>query len=196
MSTDQMENELLVRIKNADHHAFKLVFDQYVEKVYHYIYGYLKNRQLAEDNTQEVFKKLWEKRAVLDESKTLQGFLFKLCYHQVIDSFRADKIKIAHAISNEDALQEQITADNHIQYRQLESLYQQALNELPPKRKEVFVLSRHEGLSNKEIATRLSISIKTVENQMTSSLHFIRDFFHKAGHVIIVIAFSWWNMFK
>src|SRR3989337_1860229 len=88
------EKDLLLLIKQSDHVAYKQAFDIYVEKVYHYIYGYIRNKQQSEDLAQDVFKKLWEKRSHIDENKSLSGFLFTLCYHQVVDHFRAGKTSI------------------------------------------------------------------------------------------------------
>lgn len=62
------EKELLIGIKNADERAFKQIFDQYVRKVYHFIFGYVRRKTEAQDLTQLVFQKLWEKRASIDSS--------------------------------------------------------------------------------------------------------------------------------
>jgi RNA polymerase sigma-70 factor (ECF subfamily) len=185
LNTD--EKVLLMLIKQSDHVAYKQVFDLYVVKVYNYIYGYIRNKQHAEDLAQDVFRKLWEKRLQLDKDKSLSGFIFTLCYHQVVDHFRTNKNFQLIFSNNVDAnVQDPTTADSHLQYGQLESLYQQAINMLPARKKEVYLLSRHEGLSNKEIARRMDVSVKTVENQMTAALHLIRNFFQRIGYMLLV----------
>lgn len=188
MPANNIHINLLVGLKRGDHTAFKNIFDTYVQKVFHYIYGYVKNRQIAEDCTQDVFKKLWEKREKLNESGNLEGLLFKLCYHQVIDHYRSEKrsvIKVADGNIIECA--DKQNTDNKIEADQLQALYHEAINQLPQKRKEVFLMSKEEGMSNKEIASKLSISVKTVENQMTSSLHFIKGFLRKAGQFVFCV---------
>jgi RNA polymerase sigma-70 factor (ECF subfamily) len=78
-----------------------------------------------------------------------------------------------------------LTADAIINKHEFESVYEVALQSLTPKRRTIFVLSRHEGLSNKEIASRLNVSVKTVENQMTASLSILREFFSRRDLVSI-----------
>lgn len=192
MTNSCCDSELIVAVRNADHAAFRQLFDRYAEKVFHYINGYIKHKQQSEDLTQEVFKKIWEKRAQLDENKSLSGLLFTICYHQVIDFIRSGATQINYAALPDDNLElaGTMAADQKLQYGQLESLYQQAINQLPPRRKEIYLLSRHNSLSNKEIAEKLNISVKTVESQMTATLHFIRNFFQKAGHFIILLLLS------
>ncbi|MFT3746894.1 MAG: RNA polymerase sigma-70 factor [Agriterribacter sp.] len=182
---NSLNNNVLVRLRNGDHAAFKMIFDAYVEKVFHYINGYVKNKQAAEDITQEVFKKLWEKREKLDESGNLEGLLFKICYHQVIDFYRDKKSSVIYTLLPvADTFMEQQKADERVESKQFEELYREAIKQLPSRRRKVYILSKHEGMSNKEIASKLSISVKTVENQMTSSIHFIRMFLRKAGQFL------------
>jgi len=184
------ESHLLAQIKNADQQAFKQVFDFYVRKVYLFVYGYVKDREDAEDIVQIVFQKIWTNRETININKSFSGFLFTIAYRTVIDHIRQSntrkKTAIIRFLNNEEPSSD-ATADFLLTHHQLESTYQQAINSLTPKRKEIFLLSRHEGLSNREIAEHLQISIKTVENHMTAALFTLRGFFKKAE--IGVVAF-------
>lgn len=190
MPANYRHNDLLIHLKRGDQDAFKCIFDVYAQKAFHYINGYIKDKQIAEDCTQEVFKRLWEKREKLKEEGNLEGLLFKMCYHQVIDFYRSEKRAIVSVLAGDvAAFTEVSTIENKIENDQLEALYHEAVNQLPERRKEVFLLSKEEGMTNKEIASRLSISVKTVENQMTSSRHFIKIFLRKAGQFMLSIFF-------
>ena len=185
------ERDLLRRVKDDDEEAFRQIFEFYVKKVYQFVYGYLKDKFEAEDVTQNIFQKIWEKRLMIDLNQSFSGFLFTIAYRSVIDHIRKEASKKQwdriRDIDDEEPLSH-LTADSLLNNHQFESLYQKALNALTPKRKEIFVLSRHEGLSNKEIAEKLDISLKTVENHMTAALFTLREFFNNSELVLIICA--------
>jgi RNA polymerase sigma-70 factor (ECF subfamily) len=83
--------------------------------------------------------------------------------------------------------------DEHLHHRQLEDLYQIAIEKLPPRRRDVFRLSRQEGLSHQQIASRLGISVRTVENHLAAALQSLRDFFSRQdmGPASILLFFFW-----
>lgn len=170
-----MDNEknIVERFVNSDAEAFKLIFDFYIGKVNRFVQGYVKNKSDAADVTQTIFIKLWEKRSNVNIDKPFRAYLFSIAYTSVMDYFRKLETHIELGISEglyNDTLSADGKTDDLLLYRQAVSIYEKALDLLPEKRRAIFIMSRHEGLSNKEIAERLGISIKTVENQMTSAL--------------------------
>ena len=187
------EKDLLRRLKNDDENAFRQIFEFYVKQVYQFVYGYLKDKLEAEDVTQNIFQKIWEKRSMIDLKQSFSGFLFTIAYRSVIDHVRKEASKKQwerlRNVENDES-SSHLTADSLLNNHQFESLYQKALSALTPKRKEIFVLSRHEGLSNKEIADKLDISVKTVENHMTAALFTFREFFNNSELVLIICAFT------
>ena len=185
-------NELLARISDNDEIAFMSFFDLYLKRVYNFIFKFIKDKKESEDLTQIVFIKLWEKRGMLKNITSVDGFIFTMAHRVVIDYFRLTKSK--HKINLEngysgDSKSSSLTSEDFINRHEFELIYNKALALLPPKRKEVFILSRHEGLSNKQISERLNISIKTVENQMTSALFSLKEYF-KQSDLIFFIVFS------
>ncbi len=186
------ENDLLIRIRNADEEAFRQMFDLYIKKVYHFILGYIKEKSEAEDITQNVFIKIWEKRATIDINKSFEGFIFTIAYRMVVDYFRQDALRFQEKDTHnliEATIISPGSSDDMLNLHQLESLYEQSLERLPPKRKEIYLLSRHSGLSNKQIAEQLGISVKTVENQMTAALASLKEFFSHSDLNPLVIFF-------
>ncbi|MEY3576969.1 MAG: hypothetical protein RL394_552 [Bacteroidota bacterium] len=188
------DKDLMIRLKDANEAAFRQVFERYGKKVYHYILHYVKVGVEAEDITQNVFLKIWEKRGLLDPEKSFEGFIFTIAYRAVMDHFRANPKRLQSLFPVDllnDSVVSTVNADALLNHHQLESIYQQALQGLPPKRKEIFLLSRHGGLTNKQIAAQLGISIKTVESQMTAALSFLKNFFSHAdfGSALITLVF-------
>jgi RNA polymerase sigma-70 factor, ECF subfamily len=165
------------QFKNGDREAFSQIFEQYSKKVYYFALGYLKTKSEAQDTVQEVFIRLWEKRVLLDEEKSISGFIFTLTYRHIIDLFR--KKQATQTLFDQilqDTQKESSNTEEEVLFNELNSMYQQAIEQLPPKRKEVYLLSRHEGLTYQEIAYRLNISIKTVEHQISDALQFLRNY--------------------
>jgi RNA polymerase sigma-70 factor (ECF subfamily) len=190
----QLDKDLMIQLRDANEAAFRQVFDQYGKKVYRYVLHYVKVRVVAEDITQNVFLRIWEKRALLDPKKSFEGFIFTIAYRAVMNHFRAHPKRLQSLFPVDlltDSVVSTVSADALLNHHQLESVYQQALQALPPKRKEIFLLSRHGGLTNRQIAEQLGISIKTVESQMTAALAFLKNFFSRAdfGRALIVLVF-------
>jgi RNA polymerase sigma-70 factor (ECF subfamily) len=155
---------------------------------------YVKVGVEAEDITQNVFLRIWEKRGLLDPEKSFEGFIFTIAYRSVMDHFRTNPKRLQSLFPVDlltDSVVSTVSADALLNHHQLESIYQQALQALPPKRKEIFLLSRHGGLTNRQIAEQLGISIKTVESQMTAALSFLKHFFSHAdfGRALITLVF-------
>lgn len=175
-----LDKKLLDQLICSNEGAFRQVFERYGRKVYQFVFSHVKVVATAEDITQNVFLRIWEKRKLIDPEKSFDGFLFTIAYRAVIDHFRSTQKHFQQSFPVElitDSVASSVFADQLLNQHQLESLYHRALHSLPPKRKEIFMLSRHGGLSNKQIAEQLGISTKTVEGQMTAALSFLKAFF-------------------
>jgi RNA polymerase sigma-70 factor (ECF subfamily) len=186
-----LDNDLLLKITEGDELAFKQFFEYYVKKVYQFTLGYVKHSAEAQDITQTVFIKIWEKRSDINFSQSIDGFVFTIAYRTIIDAFRRSSSKFPEKNRRElsDDMASSNRSDDLLHAHHLESLYEKSLSNLPPKRKEIFILSRHFGLSNREIGERLGLSVKTVENQMTSALATLRRFFYNSDLIPAIILF-------
>jgi RNA polymerase sigma-70 factor, ECF subfamily len=155
-------------------------FSKDFEEVYKSHYKMLRNaaqniigdHDASHDVVQEVFLKLWNKRNELDYILNIKAYLFKSVVNTSLTYIENNKSKTSLP---ELRLEASNTSDSKVLAKELEQKIQLALDALPPKCKAIFVLSRFEGLKNKEIAEVLGLSLKTVENQMGIALKKMRD---------------------
>jgi RNA polymerase sigma-70 factor (ECF subfamily) len=171
------EEYLLIRqFKNGDHHSFKVLYQKYAPKLYGFSRKYLYSDEDAEEIVQEIFLRIWEKKENIDESQSFSSYIFQAAKHRIFNGFRKK-------VNEQAYLDFVIYADNtssnftemEVEYQEIKSKADAVINAMPPKRQEIFRMSREQGLKNKEIAEKLQISIKTVENQMSQALKFLRE---------------------
>lgn len=168
------DESLLVRnLSKGNLLAFNTLYDEYSSRLYRFAFGYLKSEEEAEELVQEVFTIIWEKRSQLKEELSFKSFLFTIAFNIIRKHFRS-KVQLAEYFKS--GLVDD-TDTQTVQQVSYDSLYQyitELIEKMPRRRKEVFKKSRIEGLSVKEIADEFKVSHKTVENQLTEALKFIR----------------------
>ena len=183
IARDFSESDCLRQLKLNDEQAFDALFRHYSALVYRFSYSYLKSRVEAEEIVQDCFLKIWEKRQQLREDVPLKGYLFTTAHHAILNQIRRSqhhmRFQTHIATLNPDV------ATNDAEYSEIESLYQSALEKLPPKRRQIFILSRQQGLSYPQIAKELNLSVKTVEGQIMHALKFLRTYFRANGSEIL-----------
>lgn len=153
--------------------AFNTLYKSYSSRLYRFALGYLKSEDEAEELVQEVFTIIWEKRKELKEDLSFKSFLFTISFNLIRKHFRS-KSYLSEYLTSGSFDEADIKTSQNIIYDSLYKYINELVNQLPLRRKEVFVKSRIEGLSIKEIAEELNISHKTVENQLSDALRFIR----------------------
>jgi len=174
MSDGKLEN-ILTRLKANDQDALKVLFDTYYLPVCHSIHRIIREKQTVEDLAQEVFIKVWQKRQQINVTSSLKAYLQRMGVNEAISHLRKLKNKEKEEIT-EFNMQGMVspTAEDTYLDNELENKIKAAINTLPPKCRMVFQLSRYEELSYKEIAEKMEISVKTVENQMGKALRVLR----------------------
>lgn len=175
---------LVAALKGGDERAFRTIYDNHVIMLKSFIKSYTKNAAQADDIVQDTFLKIWSIRESLDVKKSIKSLLFKTAYNLLIDKYR----KKQREVTMLDAwmhrrLMDTIKEDETQEKEKLE-LVKTAIEKLPPRCKEVFVLSKFEQLKYKEIAERLNISVKTVEVQMGKAFKIIREEVYKNNSVL------------
>jgi RNA polymerase sigma-70 factor (family 1) len=170
--------KLIRQLRRGNVSAFNLIFENYNQKVYNFCLHLLKKQQDAEEVTQEVFIAIWQNRERIDPNTTLSTYIYSIARNQIYHIYRKSFYIQSYLdyLNNADTKPELVTEDQ-VLYNELQHFLNQTIEELPPKRKEVFKLSRIEGLTYREIADRMKISENTVDVQIRKALGFLRNAF-------------------
>lgn len=168
------DQALYVKIKEGDEQAFKALFQTYYASMCHFASQYLKDKDTAEETVQELFVRLWEKRSTLSIETSVNHYLFRSVRNQCLNQLQHQKIKQQYASRVMESPQEVDWQPLYLEVDLMERI-EKSIASMPPKRQEIFRLSREQGLKYKEIADKLDISVKTVEAQMGLALKHLRD---------------------
>ena len=184
--------ELWLAIRNDDEQAFAALFDHYWLRLYKTALRYLKDREASEEAVHDVFLNIWNRRHEL-EIESFPNFLLTAIRYQVYNRMRAVKSPVVLTISDAGISELLDHNDGESRIKDQELLHElgQYLEQLPKRCQEIFQMSRIDHLSNQEIAGRLGISKRTVENQITMALKHLRVCFKHASVII-----SLWYIFK
>jgi len=167
------ESQLVRNLSRGNLLAFNTLYKEYSGRLYRFAVGYLKSETEAEELVQEVFTIIWEKRANLKEELSFKSFLFTVSFNLIRKHFRT-KLYFSEYLKHETSADLDMQTSQKITYNSLHQYITELVNKLPERRREIFIKSRFKGLSIKEIAEDMKISHKTVENQLTDALKFIR----------------------
>jgi RNA polymerase sigma-70 factor (family 1) len=194
MIQDSDDKLIINKLKDGDVLSFDYIFKKYNKKVYYFAISYLKNKEEAEDVVQEVFLNLWKCRNQINEYYVFSKYLFKITYNTTCKKFRkqaSDKKQM------EEVLQNIIIEDNStnldIEYNNLLENANLLIEKLPSRQKSIFFLSTKEHLTNEQIAQKLNISKKTVDNYLTLAKNSLRKSLSD-GSILSILFF--WLFFK
>ena len=167
---------------------FHEAFDSFYESLCKYAFTLIKEPHACEDIVQEIFLHVWEKRKDLVGTSKLQYYLFTAvrnnCFTYLERSRKSTITELTEVEGLKDIASEEKEGNSNPDFR---VLVKEALDRLPPRCREVFVLSRISKLTYQQIADTLNISVKTVENQMMKALRMMREFIKdkKVGAIIL-----------
>ena len=177
MKVTKSNSELILLIQKNDMVAFYNIYERYSKRLYGFILRYIKKNEDAEELVQEVFVKIWESRDKIDAYSSFEAFLFTIAYNTTISLLRkrtTEKKYLEHLKSLQQPADSPDIIDE-MQFNELNDRLKLLLNELTPRQKEIFHLSREEGLSHDEIAKRLDISVNTVKKHICNTLVFLKS---------------------
>ena len=169
----EQEREILDRLAHGDREAFDALYLHYAPKVEEMAFWMLKSRTEAEDVMQSIMLKVWERKEEIAQMTRFSNYLFTMTknaiysrslVHEKYESAQLSSVRYFH----DDTL------DSQVETNDLALLISIAVDKMPDQRRRIFRMSRYEGLSNREIAEQLRISVKTVENHMTAALGQLR----------------------
>jgi RNA polymerase sigma-70 factor (ECF subfamily) len=182
------DQQLLIDLRNGNETVFPLIFDRYWKRLYSYAFKIYRDDKVCEDIVQEIFISLWEKAAA-SQILNLEAYLLRSVKYRVANHIRSLKF----SDSQEEILESIPYPSNSIlnlEYQDFEKEVLAKVKKLPPRCREIFILSRFDNYSNSEIAQKLDISIRTVEKQISNALSYLKanlDSYHFAGIITAML---------
>ncbi|MEF9924351.1 MAG: RNA polymerase sigma-70 factor [Muribaculaceae bacterium] len=161
----------------GDKKAFESLYNIYVGKIFNYINSFIYNQDLAKDITQNTFLQLWNSRANIDINGNIEGYIYSIARNILFREIRRLNIfnNYATRIQEEMNEEEEPQIVEQLSREMIERQILSLLVELPEARRKIFLMRWSNGLSNKEIAEKLSISEKTVSTQIHRAVHFLKS---------------------
>ena len=171
-----VNKETIEKLKNGDMVAFDTIYRKYSPKLFGFIWKIIKVELDAEEIMQEVFMKIWEMRGKIETYTSFDSFLYTIAYNKSINLIRKkiSEQKYIDFLKSLPELSEPAAIDD-LQFSELNEQINSLIQKLPPRQKEVFLLSREKELTYNEIASQLNISKNTVENHMVKALRYLRN---------------------
>lgn len=169
--------ETIAAFKKGEMSAFEHLYQKYVGRVYNYILSMVKDTVAAEDLTHNLFVHLWEKRDNIDPEGNLNSYIYtvarNMVYHHVKKRLFVENYHLK--LFKQGGENDHRTIENEVDHRLIEKHILELVADLPPARREIFLMRWQQGLSNKEIAEKLVISEKTVSTQIHRSMMYLRE---------------------
>lgn len=170
--------------EKEDHTEFSRIYTLYFPKMVRFAWEYVVSEEEAQNIIQDLFLYLWEHQDTLNAVSNLHAFLFTLTKNRCIDFYR-QYTRMSQKKKSLDALQEYELClkmealkqfdENMFSLQDIEEILNNAVNHLPDKCREIFILSRMEGLKHEEIARQLDISVHTVQNHISSAIRKLKN---------------------
>lgn len=158
----------------VDLRTYEIIFNKYYQALVNYAYTILKDNDESEDVVQRVFVSIWEKRESIQVHTSLKALLYKAVYNSCLNVIKQQKVRTNY---NKEIQfrSENFTVSETIQQKELQQRIEQAIGSLPEQCAKIFRMSRFDNLKYQEIADKLHLSVKTVENQMGKALKLMRE---------------------
>jgi len=184
------ENTLIIGIKNGDKSAFESLFKLYYSSLCAYANNYVKDVDVSEEIVQELFFQIWQKRETLNIQTSFKSYLFRSVHNSCLNNIKHQNIQQIHV---EHSLYQQSVNlhefSDPLETSELQTKIRDTIDKLPKERRKIFLMIRFDNLKYAEVAEKLCISVKTVENQMGSALKFMRDELKEYLPIIILMFF-------
>lgn len=184
------ERDLLLRLRSGDEAAFSVIFHRYKDKLTHRLLYLLKSESLTQEVLQDLFLKIWEQRETIDVDKSFRSYIYRIAENMVFDLFRRAKKEkeifqqIIHATT------ELYThVEEHIFKKEETGLLQSLLDQLPNRRKMIFIACKLEGKSYKETADEFGISISTVNDHIQKATQYLKAQSQASEHLQFAVLF-------
>ena len=174
------ERSLILRLTEGDEDAFCELYATYKNRLIYFAMRFLKSREYAEDVFQDAFTVVWQSRRFIHPDASFSSYLYTIMRNRILNQLRnaANEEKLKESILSQ-ALDYTEDTKREVMLNDLKSLISHALQQLTPRQREIFEMSREAQLSHKEIADKLGISVNTVQEHISTSLKLIRTYLIK-----------------
>ena len=181
------EKVLFENVKKGDLHSFETIFHQYYGLLCSLAEKYTGNTDSAEEIVQDFFVRFWEKREILNIETSVKNYLFRSVKNQCLNYIQHKKIKDKHNLTIISEHESNDSFEDNLPEIDLAEKIEESISSLPEKRREIFRLSREDGLKYHEIADKMNISIKTVETQMSLAIKYLRTKLKDYISILLII---------
>ncbi|GEL09275.1 RNA polymerase sigma-70 factor, ECF subfamily [Flavobacterium glycines] len=181
--------QLIQALKKGDPKAYTYLVNSYHHKLCVYAYSFTHDHNLSEDIVQNVFMRIWNKRENLKDEFSIINFLYRSVYNEFIDQYRSQKSFYPLEKKYIDALNTIVETEDEHSLERIIKLVKREIQNLPPKCKEIFLLSKEEGLTNIEIAEYKNVSIKSVEAHITKAFSILRNSLGEKADLYLFLMF-------
>lgn len=185
-------NESVVkRFTMGNIEAFDYLYSIYYSRLQYFVHGMIKIKSDTEEIVQDVFVKLWINRASVKKYKSFESYLFSIAYNSALEYLRkkTTEKKYVEYVKSIQVVPIESTTENQLDIKIFNQKLEEAINNMPPRQREIFQLKHKENCTYKEIAKKLNISINTVENHMVKSHHFLKKELQKYYIPILLYVF-------
>ena len=174
------ERSLILRLIEGDEDAFCELYATYKNRLIYFAMRFLKSREYAEDVFQDAFTVVWQSRRFINPDASFSSYLYTIMRNRILNQLRntANEEKLKESILSQ-ALDYTEDTKREVMLNDLKALISHALQQLTPRQREIFEMSREAQLSHKEIADKLGISVNTVQEHISTSLKLIRTYLIK-----------------
>lgn len=175
--TIEKQRKILLSVRNGSEKAYQELYEQWVSRLYGFVFQYLKSKDATDDVVQETFLRIWSNRANLNPDVSFKSYLFTIAYHFLLKEMRRqlnnplmeDYVEYLNRSSTETA-----EAESLMCYDQFVNVLEKGKQHLSPRQRIIFEMNKEYGMSISEISEKLSITNQVVRNQLCMALKILR----------------------
>lgn len=182
------ENQLLNQMAIGNELAFKAIYDTYSKEMFLYAMNVFRKKEVCEDIVQEVFVTFWSRRKKVKITH-LKSYLFKSVKYQIFNHLRNRKIN-TEELTRANIIDLSMNISQELEFHELEKMIKDQVEKLPTRCQQIFILSRYQHKSNKEIALELDISLQAVKNQISKGIQSIKQNLNQEEAVFYFLLFT------
>ena len=190
---DLSEKALLDLVKQSDQHAFRELYNRYSGKLYGNIRRMTKSSDVADDILQVVFVKIWENRLTIDIERSFKSYIYQIAQNTVFDHFRKNardrSLILMTAREREDLEERESPTEKWLGEKEDKRMLKKAVDQLPPRRREIYQLCKLEGYSYDQVSELLGISTSTINDHIVKASKTLREYLVYTRHYIPILFF-------